>query len=145
MGRWLLPLSAVIFLATSLAIGVRASWLDLRNAFLSSWKTTVPAPVAEQIAIVERETAGANLLITYAEPNPWYPRMWQRIFYPRTVIVLSRQYATPATLARLRERYGILYVVSMGTPPRALEDHEMRDLGLLLGSDHRVWFGPLER
>jgi hypothetical protein len=145
VGLRLLRLSAFLLIATSLVIGIRASVLDLQTAFRASWKETVPPPVAAQIAIVERETGREALLLTYADPNPWYPRMWQRIFYPRTVVLLSDRQADAATIARLRERYGIRYAVSMGPPPGGLAFTEVRDLGPLLGSNDRVAFGPLDR
>ena len=145
-GLRLLRFSTILFVTTSLAIGVRASVVDLRAAFRTSWKTTIPPAVAEQMAVVEKETAGENFLLTYRAPNPWYPRMWQRVFYPRTVILLAREQATPREIARLRDRYGIRFAVSIGPPPPALKYSDARDLGPLLGSkEDRVRFGSLAR
>ncbi len=144
-GLRLLRLSAFLFVVISAAVGVRASVLDFRVAFERSWKTTVPAPAAAQIAAVQKAIGGEPaLLLIYAGPNPWFPRMWQRVLYPKTtVILLSREQASPGKIARLRSRYGIRFAVSMDSTPPDSEFSEVRDLGPLLGSPNRVWFGPL--
>jgi hypothetical protein len=139
----LLRLATGLFLAVSAGVGVRAIALDLKNAFQRSWKTTIPPPVAAQVAAVEKELGPEPLLVAYQDPNPWYPRMWQRVLYPRVVILLPSHQNSAGAVSRLRSRYGIRYAVSMGSPPPDPGFAEIRDLGPLLGADYRVWFGPL--
>jgi hypothetical protein len=69
--------------------------------------------------------------------------MWQRVLYPRVVILLPSHQNSAGAVSRLRSRFGIRYAVSMGSPPPDPGFAEIRDLGPLLGADYRVWFGPL--
>ena len=134
----------LIFVLVSGAVGVRAFVAGYREAFLSSWLTSVPPRVADQIATVDRVMRpGEALLVTYPGPNPWYARMWQRVLYPRTVVLLSRNQTSAANIARLRARYGIRFAVAMGSPPPDPGFVRVRDLGPLLGADDRVLFGTL--
>ncbi len=143
-GLRLVRLTALIFVLVSGGAGVRALVLGYRQAFLDSWLTAVPPRVAVQIAIVEKFLQpGEALLVTYPGPSPWYPRMWQRVLYPRTVILLTRDHTSAPNIARIRARYGIRFAVAMGSPPPDPGFARMQDLGSLLGENDPVLFGPL--
>ncbi len=104
----------------------------------------IPTPVARQMAEVERAAGRESpLLLFYSYERPWFPRMWQRALYPRTVILQAREYTGRGTVARLRDRYDIRYAISVGEPPRNAGFEEIRDLGPAPGATDRVWFGPL--
>jgi len=143
-GLRLLRLAIVIFILVSAGVGVRAIAASYREAFLKAWMTAVPPRVADQIATVDRVMRpGEALLVTYPASHPWYPRVWQRVLYPRTVVLLSRDQTTAANVARLRARYGIRFAVAMGSPPPDPGFARVRDLGPLLSANDRVLFGPL--
>ena len=78
---------------------------------------------------------GEALLVTYPGTHPWYPRVWQRVLYPRTVVLLSREQTSAAKVARMRARYGIRFAVAMGSPPPDPGFARVRDLGPLLGRE----------
>ncbi len=145
-GLRLLRLSAFLFVAATLAVGVRAFVLDLRVAFLESWMRMIPTPVARQMAEVERAAGRESpLLVFYSADKPWFPRMWQRALYPRIVILQAREHTRRDTVRRLRDRYGIRYAISMSAPTPDAGIEEVRDLGPVLGAADRVWFGTLRR
>jgi hypothetical protein len=146
IGIRLLRLSATIVVATSLTLGTAAFVKDLRVAFWQSWPRIVPPPVQTQIGIAEREMGDeAALLVTYAGTDSWYARMWQRVLYPRTVIILPSSALKVRDMARLRIRYRLQYALTMGSPPADPGFVRTQDLGNVPGSQDRAWFGELSR
>ncbi len=85
----------------------------------------------------------ALLVVFYAGSDSWYARMWQRVLYPRTVVLLPSDRMTGAAIARLRSRYQLQYAVAIGSPPADPGFVRPQDLGDLPGGQFRVWFGEL--
>ena len=144
-GLRLLRLSAALVVAASLAVGTRAFVQDLRVAFVWAWPRAVPPSVQSQIETTERGMPpdAALLVVFYAGSDSWYARMWQRVLYPRTVVLLPSDRMTGATIARLRSRYHLQYAVAIGSPPADPGFVRPQDLGDLPGGQFRVWFGEL--
>lgn len=142
----LLQLSAVLVVATSLTVGTAAFVKDLGVAFQYSWPRIVPPPVQRQIETAEQEMGGdASLLVIYEGTDSWYARMWQRVLYPRTVIILPSSALKGTDMARLRTRYHLQYALTMGSPPADPGFVRTQDLGSVSGSQDRAWFGELSR
>jgi hypothetical protein len=144
VGLTLLRVSAVIVVAVTVAVGLRAIAVDLDIAFRKAWSMTVPPRLADQMSTVERVMKSERvLLLTYEGNDPWVSEVWQSALYPREVIVVPNAWATPAGIARLRARFRFRFAVSIGERPLDAGFATVRDVGPSVRPGERTWFGPL--
>jgi hypothetical protein len=113
--------AAVIFLATSLAVGARAMLASLVGAYFGAPRQVISKDIAHAAARLEG-LLGPEGSVFYLGRNPeglWTSGLWERAAYPRTVLyidVADPNWRSQYTSAR--DRYDIHYaIVGQDLPP----------------------------
>lgn len=130
------------FVATGLASGFAAKFVDLRRAFREAPRTTIPAEVRVGAAeIANAWPAGAAGAFVTDDVGWEACGIWQRVLHPRVVICCRMPDPGTVELFRTVRADGrVQWAFGKGTPPAPLE---LGPAVRRLPSGH--WFADLRR
>ncbi len=135
---------AIIVFAASTAAFLTALVPDLRIAYAWAGPSIFSEVDRKQMSAVRDAVPEGAVLLLAAKPRDvWHARLWQRGMYPRNQVAVQLEPFSTGVIRSLRARYGIRYVVLMGSPALDSELLWRRDLGPLPGLSDRVSLGEL--
>jgi len=135
---------AIAVFAASTAAFLAALIPDVRIAYAWAGPSIFSEVDRRQMSAVRDAVPEGAVLLLAAKPRDvWHARLWQRGMYPRNQVAVQLEPFPADVIRSLRARYGIRYVVMMGSPALDAELLWHRDLGALHGLSDRVSLGEL--